>query len=76
MTYVVRLDGAVVQAPSGRADFAFQEVAELFAAHQSVVMYAGRTLTVHDGDAITETSVVSVWCDGNRVGPATEDNGY
>jgi hypothetical protein len=76
VTYVVRLDGAVIHAPSGRADFAFQEVAELFAAHQSVIAYAGQTLTVHDGDAFTEENVVSVWRDGNRVGPATEDNGY
>lgn len=76
MTYVVRLDGAVVMAPSGRAEFAFQGIAELFAQSRSVTPYAGRILTVHDGDATTEENVVAVFRDGEMIGPTDEDNGY
>lgn len=76
VTYVVRLDGAVVHTPSGRAEFTFQGIAELFALSRSVTPYAGRILTVHDGDAATEENVVAVFRDGKMIGPTHEDNGY
>lgn len=76
MGYVVRLDGALVPTTSGRASFAFREVAELFAADRSMSTYPGQLLTVHDGDAVTEENVVSVFRDGKRVGPTLQDNGY
>ena len=76
MTYVVRLDGAIVDTPSGRAEFAFLGVAELFAQSRSMTPYAGRVLTVHDGDAVTEENVVAVFRDGELIGLTHEDKGY
>lgn len=76
MRYVVRLDGALVPTTSGRASFAFREVAELFAADRSLTTYRDQLLTVHDGDAITEGNVVAVYRNGTKVGPTLEDHGY
>lgn len=76
MAYVVRLDGALVPTTSGRASFAFREVAELFAADRSVTTYPDQHVTVHDGDAVTEENVVAVYRNGAKIGPAVEDNGY
>lgn len=76
MGYVVRIDGALVSTSSGRASFAFREVAELFAADRSLTTYHGQLLTVHDGDAATEENVVAVYRNGTKVGPTLEDHGY
>jgi hypothetical protein len=76
MTYVVRLDGALLDNVTWRRGFVHRVDAEQHAQFASVIAYPGRILTVHDGDASTEGSVVAVFRDGVRVGPAHEDNGY
>jgi hypothetical protein len=76
MSFVVRRNGATVVLPSGADSFAFEVNAIAYAQLHSTTTWPGEALTVHDGDAATERSVVAVFRDGVQVGPTHEDKGY
>lgn len=76
MSYVVRLDGATRSESGELPQFEFSVNAWVYAQRKSGETWLGRIVTVHDGDAATEGSVVAVFRDGVQVGPTHEDNGY
>jgi hypothetical protein len=76
VTYVVRLNGAVLGTDHGApGDSSSQVVAELFAQYVSMLSYRGQLVTVHDGHADSESAVVAVYRDGFRIGPASRSGG-
>jgi hypothetical protein len=70
VTYVVRLDGATCDESGELPQFEFHVNAWVYAQRKSGETWPGRILTIHDGDAVTEGSVVAVFRDGVQVGPA------